>query len=138
MAILTRDEINAWFDNGPAWIRMATVGRDGYPHVVPIGYFRLGEEIIVPVRGQRLTNLRHNPRVSLVLDEGRARPELKGVVIQGDAVIVDDDAERLELTRAGARQRGVPEDQLPTESRRGRTFARIRPLKIASWDNSRP
>ena len=138
MGEMTRDEVNEWLDHGPAWIRMATIGSDGYPHVVPIGYFRIGDEIIVPVRGQRETNIRRNPKVSLVLDDGIARPELKGVVIRGDAVIVDDDAERLELTREGARQRGVPESELPTESRRGRTFARVRMSKIATWDNSPP
>ena len=138
MPEMTRDEIYAWLDDGPQWIRMATVGRDGYPHVVPIGYFRLGDEIVVPIRGQREVNVRRNPKVSLVLDAGTSRSDLKGVVIQGDATVVDDPAERLELTRAGARARGVAEAELPTESRAGRTFARVRPTKIASWDESKP
>ena len=137
MAEMTHDEVYAWLDDGPQWIRMATVGRDGYPHVVPLGYFRLGDEIVVPIRGQREANVRRNPKVSLVLDAGTKMSDLKGIVIQGDATLVDDPAERLELTRAGARARGVPEDQLPTESRAGRTFARIRPVKIVSWDNSK-
>lgn len=136
MPEMTRDEVYAWLDDGPQWIRMATVGRDGYPHVVPIGYFRLGDEIIVPVRGQREVNIRRNPKVSLVLDAGTSRSDLQGVVITGDATVVDDDDERLELTRAGARAHGVAEDQLPTEARAGRTFARIRPLKMASWNEA--
>lgn len=138
MAEMTPDEIAAWLDHGPPFIRVATIGRDGYPHVVPVGYFRLGDEIVVGVRGQREVNLRRNPRVCLVLDEGTARPELKGVVITGDATVVDDPAEILELTRAAARAHGVPEADLPTTARRGRTFARIRPRRMASWDNSKP
>lgn len=135
---MTRDEVYERLDHGPQWIRMATVGRDGYPHMVPIGYFRLGDEIIVPVRGQRMVNVRRNPKVCLLLDGGPTRADLWGIVIEGTATVVDDDAERLELTRAGARARGVPEDQLPTESRRGRTFARVQPRKISSWDESKP
>ena len=137
MAELTRDEVYAWLDDGPQWIRLATVGRDGYPHVVPLGYFRLGDEIVLNMRGQREANVRRNPKVSLVLDAGTKMNDLKGIVIQGDATLIEDPAERLELTRAAARARGVPADQLPTEARAGRTFARVRPVKIASWDNSK-
>lgn len=136
MPELTQDEIYAWLDE-PQLIRMATVGRDGYPHLVPINYFRLGDEIIVPVRGQREVNVRRNPKVGLLIDSvGSGAREYKGVMITGDATVVDDDAERLELTRANARARGVAEADLPTESRRGRTFARVRPQKFATWDTS--
>jgi nitroimidazol reductase NimA-like FMN-containing flavoprotein (pyridoxamine 5'-phosphate oxidase superfamily) len=134
---MTRDEVMAWLDDGPRWTRVATVGRDGYPHVVPVAYFRLGDEIIVGVRGQREVNLRRNPRVCLVMDEGTDFPSLKGAVITGDATVVDDPAEILELTRAGARARGTAEADLPTTARPGRTFARVVPKKIVSWDNSR-
>ena len=137
MAELTQDEIYAWLDEIPQLIRMATVGRDGYPHLVPINYFRLGDEVIVPVRGQREVNVRRNPKVSLLIDDGGGTRDYKGVLITGDATVVDDPAEILELTRANARARGVPEAELPTESRRGRTFARVRPLKFATWDTSR-
>ncbi|MFA7249863.1 MAG: pyridoxamine 5'-phosphate oxidase family protein [Dehalococcoidia bacterium] len=138
MAEMTRDEIYAWLDHGPQWLRVATVGSDGYPHIVPLGYFRQGDDIVIHMRGQRRVNVRRNPSVCLLLDAGSARNDLKGVVIQGDATLVEDPADLIELTRAGARARGVPEDQLPTEARRGRVFARIRPVKFASWDNSKP
>lgn len=137
MAELTREEIYAWLDEIPQLIRVATVGKDGYPHMVPMNYFRLGDEIIVPVRGQREVNVRRNPKISLLLDEGGGKEFYKGVMITGDANVVDDPAEILELTRANARARGVAEAELPTEARRGRTFARVTPKKFATWDTSR-
>ena len=137
MAEMTPDEVNAYLDHGPRWGRLATVGRDGYPHIVPLGYFRLDDAIYVNVRGQRLVNVRRNPRVGFTVDEGEAVAELKGVVIEGDAEVIDDQARVLELQRANARRRGTPEDRLPTENRGGRPLLRITPRKVASWDNSK-
>jgi nitroimidazol reductase NimA-like FMN-containing flavoprotein (pyridoxamine 5'-phosphate oxidase superfamily) len=137
MAGMTREEVYAWLDKGPQWTRLATIGKDGYPHVVPLGYFRLGDEIILNMRGQHELNVRRNPKVSLLMDEGSSMTELKGAIIRGDATLVEDPAGCLELTRAGARARGVPEDQLPTEPRPGRSFARVKIDRIASWDNAK-
>ena len=137
MAEMTPEEVNAYLDNGPRWGRLATVGRDGYPHIVPLGYFRLDEAVYVNMRGQRLVNARRNPRVGFTVDEGEAIAELKGVVIEGDAEIIDDQAQVLELQRSNARRKGTPEDKLPTENRGGRPLLRITPRRVASWDNSR-
>ncbi|MDA0270265.1 MAG: pyridoxamine 5'-phosphate oxidase family protein [Chloroflexi bacterium] len=137
MAEMTREEVYAWLDKGPQWTRMATIGKDGYPHVVPLGYFRLGDEIILNMRGQHELNVRRNPKVSLVMDEGSSMTDLKGAIIRGDATLVEDPAGCLELTRAGARARGVAEDQLPTEPRPNRSFARVKIDRIASWDNAK-
>ena len=137
MAEMTPEEVNAYLDNGPRWGRLATVGRDGYPHIVPLGYFRLDDAIYVNMRGQRLVNARRNQRVGFTVDEGEAIAELKGVVIEGDAEVIDDQAQVLELQRANARRKGTPEDKLPTENRGGRPLLRITPRRVASWDNSK-
>lgn len=135
---MTRDEIYAYLDNGPRWGRLATIGRDGYPHLVPLGYFRVGDHVYVNMRGQRLVNARRTPKASFCIDEGEGMRELKGVVIEGDTELVEDQAQVLELQREAARKRGTPEDQLPTENRGGRPLLKITPRKIASWDNSKP
>lgn len=137
MAEMTRDEVNAYLDNGPRWGRLATIGRDGYPHIVPLGYFRIDDHVYVNMRGQRLVNARRTPKVSFLIDEGEGMRELKGVVIEGDAELVEDQPQVLELQRAIARKRGTPEDKLPTENRGGRPLLKITPRKIASWDNSK-
>ena len=134
---MTPEEVHAYLDNGPRWGRLATVGRDGYPHIVPLGYFRLDDFIYVNMRGQRLVNARRNSRVGFTVDEGEAGTELKGVVIEGDAEVIDDEAHVLELQRANARRKGTPEDKLPTENRSGRPLLRITPRRVASWDNSK-
>ena len=62
---------------------------------------------------------------------------IKGLMIQGDADLVTDPAEALELMREAAKARGAPDDQLPTEARPGVAYIRITPKKYISWDYSR-
>ena len=42
-ASLTPDEARAYIDSRPGWIILTTIGRDGMPHSLPIGYFRAGD-----------------------------------------------------------------------------------------------
>src|SRR5690606_9998301 len=137
MAEMTRDEVYEWLREGAGYVRLATNGRDGYPHVVPLGYFLQGDDVVLNMRGQREVNVRRDPRVCLSWDTGTSMADLKGVVIRGTARMVDDPEGCLELTRAGARARGVPESELPTEARPGRNFAVVTVERIASWDNAK-
>lgn len=139
MATFTKEEAYAFLDSKPGagWIMLSTNGRDGYPHIVPLSYFRMGDDVYVNARGQRLANVRRDPRVSLLLEEGAAIPELRGLLIQGDAEVIEDPDRVLELAREAARQRGVAEADLPTEVRAGTTYIKVTPRHMSSWDNTR-
>ena len=138
-ASLTKEEAYEFLDSRPGWIILTTVGREGFPHSVPIGYFRLGDEIYVGGRAgtQRTKNVERNSHVSLLIESGRTMQEIKGLMIQGNADVITDPAELLPLTREAARQRGTPEEELPTESRPGIAYIRVRPHRFISWDYSR-
>ena len=138
-AKLTKEEAHAFLDSRPGWLILTTIGPDGYPHTVPIGYFRVGDEIYTGGRDgtQRITNIRRNPHVSALIESGGSMKDIKGLMIQGDADIVSDPAEALKLMRESAKQRGTPEDELPTEPRPGVAYIRITPKKYISWDYSR-
>src|SRR5256885_15383534 len=86
-AHMTDQEVKAFLDTKPGWIVLSTIGREGYPHSVPLGYFRLGDDIYIGCRAgtQKLKNIERNPKVSLVLESGSARKDIKGGVIQGHA-----------------------------------------------------
>ena len=138
-ASLTKEEAYQFLDSRPGWIILTTVGRDGFPHSVPIGYFRLGDEIYVGGRTgtQRTKNVERNPHVSLLIESGRTMQEIKGLMIQGNADVITEPQELLPLTREAARQRGTPEEQLPAEPRPGVAYIRVRPHRFISWDYSR-
>ncbi len=139
MAKMTRDEAHAFLDSRPGWIALTTISANGYPHTVPIGYFRHGDEVVIGCRAgtQKLKNIERNPRVSLLIEDGQTMKELRGLVIQGDARTTTEPAEMLELARAAARSRGVAENDLPTEPRPGAAYIRVTPRKYISWDNTK-
>ncbi len=136
---MTKEEAHAFLDSQPGWIHMTTVGGDGYPHTIPLGYFRIDDDVYVSARGksQRRSNVERNPKVCLTLDTGSGMTELKGLVIRGDAALVDDPDEVLRLARESAKQRGTSEADLPSEVRPGTTYIRVSPRSMVSWDNSR-
>ncbi len=138
-AKLTTEEAHECLDSRPGWLVLTTIGKDGYPHSIPIGYFRLGEEIYVGGRTgtQRAKNIERNPQVSALVESGDSMQNIKGVMIQGDADIVSTPDEVLRLMREGAKRRGTPDDQLPTEARPGVAYIRIKPRRYISWDYSR-
>ena len=136
---LTPDEVNEFLDSRPGWITLTTHSPNGYPHSVPIGYFRQGDEIFIGCRTdtQKTKNIERNPKVSLLLESGGSMRDIKGLMIQGDADLVLDDAERLGLMREAARARGIAEDALPEQVGAGGAYIRVRPQRVISWDYSK-
>jgi len=136
---MTDQEVKAFLDAKPGWIVLSTIGRDGYPHSVPLGYFRLGDDVYIGCRAgtQKIKNIERNPKVSLVLESGSSRQDLKGVMIQGHATVHTDPETALRLSREAARLRGVAEDALPHEPRPGVSYIQVQPHRIISWDYSR-
>ena len=105
---------------------------------MPTGYFRLGDEVLLGVRNNtlKIRNIRYNPQVSLMIESGTTRQDIKGVMIQGNATVIDGPDEFLHYAREAAKLRGVPEADLPTEPRPGAAYIKVSPHKIRSWDYS--
>ena len=135
---MTDAEVKAFLDAKPGWIMLSTIGRDGYPHSVPLGYFRLGDDIYLGCRAgtQKVKNIERNPKVSLVLESGSTRRDIKGVMIQGHATVYTDPEHTLRLSRAAAQLRGVTDDALPQTPRPGVAYIKVEPKRIISWDYS--
>ncbi len=133
---LTKQEAHEFLDRKPGWIALTTLDPDGFPHTVPLGYFRLGDEILMGVRAntRKLRNIAHNPRVSLLLESGKSMGDIKGLMVQGTATVHSDPADVLRYAREAAKRRGVPDAELPTEPRPGAAYIRVTPQRIRSWD----
>lgn len=135
---LTRQEAHEFLDSKPGWITLSTIGPDGFPHTVPLGYFRLGDEILMGVRARtrKLSNIRANPKVSLLLESGKSRKDIKGLMIQGMATVHTDPKETLHYSREAAKLRGVSDAELPTAARPDAVYIRVVPQRFRSWDYS--
>ena len=93
--------------------RLATVGPDGRPHVVPICFALDGDTLYTAVdekpkstrRLRRLANIEANPRVEVVVDHwDEDWSKLWWVRLAGEARIVEQDERGLELLLAKYRQ----------------------------------
>ena len=111
---MTQQEAHDFLDSKPGWIALTTVGPDGFPHTVPTGYFRLGDDVLLGVRNNtlKIRNIRYNPQVSLMIESGSTRQDIKGVMIQGNATVIDDPDEIPALCsrsrQTARRRRGRP------------------------------
>ena len=73
-------------------VTCATLGRDGWPHLMPLWYvIRDGELWSWTYRkSQKVVNLRRDPRCTLQVEAGTEYSELRGVMLACEAVIHDD------------------------------------------------
>ena len=133
---MTPQEVHDFLDSKAGWITLSTIGRDGYPHSVPLGYFRLGDDIYLGCRAgtQKVVNIERNPQVSLTLETGSTMRDIKGVMIQGDAVVYTDAENLLRLRREAERLRGVPEADQSREAPVGSAYIQVTPRRVISWD----
>ena len=135
---LTDDEVAAYLDSRPGWAVLSTIDEDGFPHSVPLGYFRLGRDVVMGVRDgtRKIANVERNPNVSVLLEDGSSMADIRGVMLQGKARVVREADEALQLAREAARARGVPESEWPTAPRPGAAYIRMTPVRTLSWDYS--
>jgi PPOX class probable F420-dependent enzyme len=71
---------------------MATIGAGGQPHLVAMWYGVLDGEIWIEtkVKSQKVVNIRRNPRVSFLIEDGMTYDSLRGVSFEGVAEVLDD------------------------------------------------
>ena len=105
MSLFTESEITYLQKHRIA--RIATAGRAGHPHVVPIGFFLDPDTDIIKIgqhslegRGQERLYLRHlrdNPRVALVVDDVDTSDGWvpSGIVVKGTVRFHDEGGEAL-------------------------------------------
>lgn len=129
---MTDDEIRETLQRKDRWIALTTLGPDGFPHTVPLGYFLAGERIVMGCKDgtQKVRNVERDSRVSLLWENGRGAKELAAIMIRGHARIVRDDQERLEFKREACRQRG---EELPSSVAAGFVYIEVSPTRTVSW-----
>jgi nitroimidazol reductase NimA-like FMN-containing flavoprotein (pyridoxamine 5'-phosphate oxidase superfamily) len=130
---LTDEELDRFLTESRT-LRLATVGDDGVPHVVPL-WFAWHEGAVwlnSLVKSERHRHLRGGRPVGLVVDDGERYDELRGVRMTGrPEIVADDDPVRIEAYgKFGMKYFGTTE--LPNQ--RSYETVRIRPDEMASWD----
>ena len=88
---MTEDEVEAFLDEQRI-VSAATLGRDGWPHVMPLWYVMREGDLWVwtYAASQKVRNLERDPRATLLVEAGEDYEELRGVMLRTEAVIERD------------------------------------------------
>ena len=118
---------------------LATIDKDGFPHVVAMNYFAKDGAFYMTSYGkaQKVVNVRRNPKVALMVEAGDSYAELRGVMIRGRCEILDgvDAVNAAFASRAEAQADPSPPQPGAVASAPKRVVLKIVPQKVISWDH---
>jgi PPOX class probable F420-dependent enzyme len=130
---MTTDETRSFLEAGTRTAKVATMRRDGRPHVVPVWFVLDGDDVVFTTGERSLKGkaLQRDPRVSLCVDD--ERPLYSYVTINGLASLGTelDELRRL-ATRIGGRYMGA--ERAEEFGRRnavaGELLVRVKPVDV--------
>lgn len=137
---MSNEEIQAFLQEQRT-LQVATIGRDGYPHLVAMWYTLFEQQIAfwTYARSQKAVNLRRDPRLTCLAEDGEHYAELRGVQIKGQALIYD---ERETVQRFGELIMGRYLGPLNEQARAmvaaqaaKRLVVVVKSVEIVSWDH---
>jgi PPOX class probable F420-dependent enzyme len=120
---------------------LATNGPTGTPHLVAMWYAVLDGEIWfeTKAKSQKVQNLRRDDRVTCLIEDGQTYDVLRGVAIEGNAVISDnpDDLLRVGISVWERYYGPYTDEQKPLVDQlmNKRVVVRVRPNRVRSWDH---
>ena len=140
--IVMSDEQIAEFIEHSRTATMATVLPNGRPHLVAMWYAVLDGEIWfeTKAKSQKAVNLRRDPTVTVMIEDGLTYDTLRGVSIDGTAEIVDDDPDLLHRVGVSVWERytGPYTDEMKPfvdQMMNNRIAVRVVPSRLRSWDH---
>jgi PPOX class probable F420-dependent enzyme len=137
---MTPDEIDE-FLQGRHSMAICTLANDGSIHAVAMWYGFLEGEIAfeTKTKSQKVKNLRRDPRITCLVEDGEAYDQLRGVSIVGTAEIIDDPERMWELgVSVFNRYQGEYTEEMKPFVEvmlRNRVVVKVTPTKRVSWDH---
>jgi PPOX class probable F420-dependent enzyme len=138
MQSMTEKEYRAFLLKGARTGKLATVRKDGRPHVTPIWFDLDGDDLIFTTWHESIKakNIRREPRVSICVDD--ETPPYAFVLVEGTATIGEDAKERALWTRRLA-ARYMGDELADAYGKRnnveGELVVRVRPTKIIAMND---
>ncbi len=139
---MTEDEIHNFLEEQRT-LQVATIGHDGFPHLVAMWYILLNNEIAfwTYAKSQKAINLRRDPRLTCLVEAGEQYTELRGVQIKGHAVINNDPPFVQKVGETiWERYTGPLNDSthpMVAAQAPKRVVIIVKPVEIVSWDHSK-
>ena len=148
MASMSEKEVKKFLMQGTFTAKLATVKKNGSPHVVPIWFVLDGQknqtrdrvgDIIFTTHNNSLKarNIQHNSRVSICVDD--QTPQFSFVIIQGNARIYHYKQNELYKWTTKIARRYVGKENAEAYGKRnsteGEVLVRVKPTKILAEKN---
>jgi PPOX class probable F420-dependent enzyme len=137
---LTPDE-QAAFLREPLKAALATLDKDGFPHLVAMSFLARDGAIYMTsyAKAQKVLNIRRDPRVGVMIETGKQYSEFRAVMIRGHCEVIEDQTLVESILRdIAAKQAGrTATPSAAASSAAKRVALRIVPEKIASWDHAK-
>lgn len=142
-AVKLSDEELADFLESNMKVQVATNGPDGHPHLTTLFYVMVDGQMFFWTYGksQKILNLRRDPRITCLVEDGVDYFELRGATIFGKARLIEDYDQLVDLggrvatVMAHGEDLGEFGEQIVAQQARKRVGVIVEPEKIASWDH---
>jgi PPOX class probable F420-dependent enzyme len=139
---MTEEELSEFLDTNMK-VQVATIGPDGQPHLTTLFYVMVDGQLFFWTygRSQKILNLRRDPRITCLVEDGVEYFELRGATIFGKARLLEDYDELVDLggrvakRMAGGMDLGEFGDQIVAQQARKRVGVVVEPDRIATWDH---
>jgi nitroimidazol reductase NimA-like FMN-containing flavoprotein (pyridoxamine 5'-phosphate oxidase superfamily) len=139
---LTDEELDEFLTTNMK-VQVATNGPDGQPHLTTLFYVMVEGQMFFWTYGksQKILNLRRDPRITCLVEDGTDYFELRGATLFGRARLVEDYDQLVDLGGRVATVMANGEDlgdfgaQIVAQQARKRVGVLVEPTKIASWDH---
>ena len=146
---MTPDEVHEFLTVNTV-LEVATVGKDGWPHLAPMWYVMDGDRVVFRsfTKSQKIVNLQRNPNLTVLVETGDDYSQLRGVMIKAKAKLIDDPDYVVSVYGGLAAKYPMINDTPMVlegealENAFGRFAAKntavvVNPTKITSWDHTK-
>ncbi|MGI5204125.1 pyridoxamine 5'-phosphate oxidase family protein [Spirillospora sp. CA-108201] len=130
-------------------VQVATVGKDGEPHLVTMFYTLYEGRIAFTTyrSSQKVINLRRDPTMTCLVEDGVEYDELRGVALYGRGLVIEDPGPRSKVGMVvGSRMAGLPVPEMGEpvdpviaegieQALSKRVLIVMEPDRVVSWDH---
>jgi PPOX class probable F420-dependent enzyme len=138
---MSETEIVALLDECKS-LQLATLDKEGAPHLTTVWFAYLDGTYLFETYGksQKVLNMRRDPRVAVLAEQGASYDQLRGVSVKGRAEIIDAGEPLLQLMKVivARNHKGLDDAEIATiaaSMAEKRVVVVVRPDKVISWDH---
>jgi len=131
------------FLHGKHTMSLASLNADGTIHMVAMWYGFLEGAVAfeTKAKSQKVQNLRRNPTITCMVEDGDTYNELRGVQIIGTAEVFEDRDRLIEMGKSVFERHVGPytDDMLPAVEMmlNKRVGIKVNAVRVASWDHTK-